>query len=126
MGLPPDQHRREYMTRAGLDRPGKVRSLAPVSLQRRGPKTRLWESVRRRLKCEFVGRGITTCELRLPGCMVDNGLGFAHRLKRRHIATVEELRRVALLCNNCHDVLELNGEAKMSKVIDSLIAKRAA
>lgn len=93
-------------------------------LRRVGRRTRKWERVRRQLKCEFTARGITTCELRLPGCTYDDQLGFAHRLKRRHITTDEELRRVALLCSNCHQTLELNGEAKMCRVIDSLIARR--
>lgn len=90
-----------------------------------GKRTREREKVRRQLKCKFVGMGVTTCELRLPGCMVDDGLGFAHALKRRHITTDEDMRRVALLCNSCHDVLELQGEAKMSRIIDSIISRRA-
>jgi hypothetical protein len=35
MSLPPGQHRKDYMSRTAFERPGKVRSLAPVSLQRR-------------------------------------------------------------------------------------------
>ena len=93
-------------------------------IRRAGRRTREWEKVRRQLKCKFVGMGVTTCELQLPGCMFDNGLGFAHALKRRHITTDEDMRRVALLCNNCHNAIELQGEAKMSRVIDSIIAGR--
>lgn len=120
MALPPNQHRKDYMERSRFER-------RPDStpMRRLGRKGLEWVRVRRQLKCEFRGLGITTCELGLPGCMVDNGLGFAHALKRRHVATLADLRRVALLCNNCHDTLELNGEAKMCRIIDSLIAKRA-
>jgi hypothetical protein len=95
---------------------------API--RRAGRRTRTWEKVRRQLKCQFAGMGVTTCELRLPGCMFDNGLGFAHRLKRRHIHTTEELRNVILICNNRHDVIELQGEAKMARIFDSVIAGR--
>lgn len=119
MGLPPGQHRKDYMSRAG-----KGRASDAFALRRLGPKGREWARVRRSLKCEFVGLGVTTCELRLPGCMVDNGLGFAHALKRRHITTPEDMRRVALLCNFCHQIVELQGEAKMSRIIDSIIRHR--
>lgn len=95
-------------------------------MRRAGKKVREWAAYRRRLKCIFVGLGVTICELRLPGCMVDNGLGFAHALKRRHITTHEDMMRVALLCNFCHSIIELQGEAKMSRIIDSIIARRAA
>ena len=109
--------RRHYMTRSvGLERGGPV--------NRRGPKTREWERERRSLKCEFNARGITRCELGLPGCMGDDGLGFAHRRKRRNITTIAELRMVCLLCNFCHLIIELQGEAKMFRVIDRIIRQR--
>jgi hypothetical protein len=91
---------------------------------RKGRRTKEWERVRRQLKCEFTARGIQTCELRLPDCMVDNGLGFAHGYKRRHITTVAEPGRVILACNNCHDHIERQGEAAMSRIVDSVIAGR--
>jgi hypothetical protein len=108
------------------NRPNKGASFKPRSeyMRRDGKKTREWNRVRRQLKCQFVGMGVTTCELNLPGCMVDNGLGFAHALKRRHITNDEDMRRVILACNFCHNVLELNGEAKMSRIVDSIITKR--
>ena len=95
------------------------------AIRRLGRKGREWARVRRQLKCEFVGRGITTCELRLPGCLIDNQLSFAHRYKRRHIATLEELRVVILCCVPCHNVIELNGEAKMCRIVNSVIAGRS-
>lgn len=95
-----------------------------AQVNKRGPRTREWEKIRRGLKREFDAAGRTWCEMGLLGCMGDDGLGFAHRYKRRHIHTVEELRTVALLCNNCHDICELQGEAKMFKLINSVIEKR--
>lgn len=95
-------------------------------MRRAGRRTRDWEKHRRALKREFDAAGNTTCELGLPGCMRDDGLGFAHALKRRHITNDADMRRVALLCNFCHSVIELQGEAKMCRVIDSIIARRAA
>jgi 5-methylcytosine-specific restriction endonuclease McrA len=100
-----------------MPRPGK-----PIN--RRGPRTREWEKVRRSLKCEFTAKGITTCELRLPGCRFDDQLSFAHRVKRRFINTEEELRNVILVCIPCHNVMELQGHAKMARIFDSVIAKR--
>lgn len=96
-----------------------------VPLNRRGPKTKDWERVRRELKCEFRARGITECELQFPGCWRDEGLTFAHRRKRRHITDEAELRRVALACLPCHTVAELQGEAKMFRLINSVIERRS-
>lgn len=92
----------------------------------RGPRTKQWDRIRRQLKVEFLKRGIITCELRLPGCRVDDTLGFAHRFKRRFIAFADEdeLATVALLCNHCHDVIE--GHERMKEIIDSVIERRAA
>lgn len=93
-------------------------------LERRGPKTRAWERIRRQLKCWFWGHGITTCELQLPGCWIDDGLGFAHRYKRDLITDEEELRVVVLACNHCHQIAELQGHAKMKKIMDGAIRDR--
>lgn len=93
-------------------------------MKKKGRRTLEWEAAKRELKPAFQRAGITTCEAQLDGCWRDNGLGFAHRLKRRNITTEEELRRVALLCNACHDVLEARGESRNCEAIDALIAAR--
>jgi hypothetical protein len=111
--------RRNYMRRTS--RLGRG-----ATLRRDGKKTRGWARVRRQLKCRFVGMGVTVCELNLPGCMFDSGLGFAHALKRRNIHTDEDMRRVILCCNICHDHLERQGEAQMARIVDGIIARRAA
>ena len=91
-------------------------------MKKRGKKAREWERVRAELKKAFEAAGIVRCEV----CGTDENLGFAHRLKRRHITTEAELRVVALLCNRDHDALELLGEEKMRPAIEAIIQRRAA
>lgn len=93
-------------------------------LNRAGKKGKAWAKLRRVLKCEFAARGLTICELQLPGCWHDNGLGFAHRYKRNLITSEDELRVVILACNPCHDVIEIAGHAKMKKLVDGVIRDR--
>jgi hypothetical protein len=116
MSLPHQPHK-TFKRSAPLARGGKLK---------RGKKTKAWEKVRRSLKLEFVGMGIQTCELRLPGCAFDNLLGFAHALKRRNIHTDQDMRRVILACNICHDILEVQGEAQMARIVDGIIAGRVS
>lgn len=93
-------------------------------LKRRGKRTKEWDRVRAKLKMEFLIRGDTTCELRLPGCWRDNGLTFAHRVKRRFATTESELRVVCLGCLNCHRIIEELGHAAMRSEVENAI-KRA-
>lgn len=75
-------------------------------MKRGGKKTLAWEQAKRELKPRFQRAGITTCELHLKGCWHDNGLTFAHRVKRRFITTPEELRTVCVACLSCHQTIE--------------------
>lgn len=93
-----------------------------TALNKRGPKTREWDRVRASLKIEFMQRGDTACELRLPGCWRDNGLTFCHRVKRRFITTENELRVVCLGCMNCHRIIEDMDHAAMRNAVESAIA----
>lgn len=95
-----------------------------TALRRVGKKTSEWDSLRAKLKVRFERAGITTCEVRLPNCWRDNGLGFLHRLKRRNVTTPGELERVALGCNRCHDALEILPEMEMARRIDTIIDAR--
>lgn len=88
-----------------------------------GKKGQAWANKRRKLKREFEAAGITACELRLEGCMGNDGLGFAHALKRRNIKDIEAAP-VLLLCNNCHWQYEKLGEAKMNELVMARIALR--
>lgn len=95
------------------------------SFKKKGKKTLAWEAARKRLKVAFKQAGITTCELNMAEkCWRDNGLGFAHTLKRRNITTEEGLLRVCLACNPCHDEIEALGQFKMAEIVGRVILTR--
>lgn len=83
-----------------------------------------WIPLRRKLKVAFERASITTCELGYTGCWNDNALGFAHSLKRRNIATLEQRAEVILACNHCHDILKLSPENEMRYLVCRTIQKR--
>lgn len=64
----------------------------------------------KKLKQEYLRRGITTCEAKLNGCMRDFGLSFHHRHKRHWYRDKPELlsdfNQTILVCANCHHLLE--------------------
>lgn len=66
-------------------------------------KVQIWNRIRKQLKKDFEKAGITSCELKLEGCVHNNFLGFAHTKKRRDVT---DLRRVVLACQNCHERVE--------------------
>ena len=84
-----------------------------------------WNSIRKELKQEFEDMGVTTCELKLPDCFKNNFLSFAHTVKRRD---VEDLKRVALACQNCHHKVEYECEKwtglSMEDYLESIISYR--
>lgn len=83
-----------------------------------------WPRERARQKIRFEKMGITTCELRLPGCWHDTALGFAHLDKRRFLKP-EELSQVALLCSPvCHAYVERLPRPEMRKIIQGIIDRR--
>ncbi|MBS4027212.1 MAG: hypothetical protein KGZ58_01135 [Ignavibacteriales bacterium] len=87
---------------------------------RKGRKTTQWERIRRRLKIEFLAKGIVVCET----CGGDFYLTFAHRFKRRFITDETELKQVALLCLNCHDRVERLPHIEMYDRITTIIENR--
>lgn len=89
-----------------------------------GKKTREWMTVRARLKRKFVAAGITSCELGYPGCWKDEGLGFAHGRKRRHLKGDEIETLTILACNPCHDRIETLSAPAMLAIVKSVIAER--
>jgi hypothetical protein len=93
----------------------------------RGPKTRGWEKALRELKAQFLEWGITHCELRYPGCQMGRALGFAHAVKRSQRPDMYrsgELKRVALSCNSCHDLIERKPPAEMERIVNRVIELR--
>lgn len=99
--------------------------LRTTRLKKAGKKVKRWAKVRRSLKAEFLRAGITRCEGGWEGCMRDDGLTFAHSLKRRHITSDALMREVACLCLICHNRIEVMGEEKMSRIVRGIIEGRA-
>jgi hypothetical protein len=95
----------------------------PKMINQRGKRTEAWEKARAVLKGRFEAAGIITCELRFQGCWYDNGLGFAHTKKRRHLEG-GDLYRVVLACNHCHDLVELLPEREMTAILERRIMRR--
>lgn len=79
-----------------------------------------WSRIRAEIKQDFDRMGIRRCEI----CNGSFALGFAHRLKRRHIVTDAEKRAVALLCTKCHEDLEYGGSIRMFNTITKIIENR--
>lgn len=83
-------------------------------------KVRTWTAARRKIKEQFLKWEITRCEQ----CGGTFALGFAHRMKRRFIVTREEMMRVALLCQICHEKIEHSGHEAMYEAITKIIEAR--
>lgn len=77
---------------------------------------------------QFKAWGIVTCEIRLNPCLKFRYLGFAHTKKRRQITSPDDLRRVVLACQPCHDLVEyqckrITGKT-MTEYLEEIIQKR--
>lgn len=92
-------------------------------LPKTGKRTQQWEKVRRNLKPKFERAGITSCELRWPGCWKDNALGFAHAKHRRNLGP-GELSIVILVCNICHDLLDKLPDEDTEHIVMKTISER--
>ena len=77
-------------------------------------KVQEWAKARKKLKVIYEKKGIMTCEIKLKGCWVNNGLSFAHRQKRiEYYSCPEKLgtfKETLLACPVCHDIIEKNKE----------------
>lgn len=79
---------------------------------------------------QFDRWGIRSCEINLHQCIGNRYLGFAHTKKRNNIHTPEELRRVVLACQPCHNIVEYmciqyTGKT-MTNYLEEIIQKREA
>lgn len=94
----------------------------------RGRKTIAWEDkARPELKKQFLEWGIVHCELRYRGCRINDALGFAHAVKRSQhpeMYRTEDLKRVCLACNHCHNILERKLPAEMERIVNRVIELR--
>ena len=96
---------------------------APKRLNPIGKKTQdSLDNVAERKK-EFEAVGIIECEAELKPCWKNNALGFAHGKKRRKL-TKAELKKVILICNPCHAVIEIWKPEEMEKFVNDIIKKR--
>jgi hypothetical protein len=95
----------------------------PKKLKQMGKKGKEWADVRAELKKRFYKAGITKCEIKFDGCLRDDFLGFAHLAKRRKL-THEDLYKVVLACDYCHDIVEKYPAEKMKKFLLNIITNR--
>lgn len=65
-----------------------------------------------KLKKIYEDKGITRCELKLPGCWDDETLGWHHRHKRGWYRLQQdklaEFNHTILCCTNCHQKVEFD------------------
>lgn len=96
------------MKRTPLKRRTPFKKRKPFRLN----KNSAWTVARARLKRIFYDKGITNCEIGLPGCVQYTMLSFAHRHKRIWYANDEnrtklgDFDQVLLACIPCHQVIE--------------------
>ena len=66
--------------------------------------------INQKLKKIYLDKEITTCELRLNGCVNNFALGFAHRHKRNWYKHNPDLlmdfNQTILACQPCHEKIE--------------------
>jgi hypothetical protein len=65
------------------------------------------------------------CEIRLPGCLGNKFLSWAHSKKSRFILTDKEWQEAARACGYCADALDHKmGHAEMKRRVTEAIKKR--
>lgn len=81
-----------------------------TGLRRIGKRGKINLEANVRLKKIYAEKGITECEIRLPGCLKNWGLGFAHKHKRKDYYQCPEMLgnfyQTILACSSCHDKIE--------------------
>lgn len=64
------------------------------------------------------------CEIRLPGCLRNKMLSWAHATKSRFILTSKDWQTACRACIWCHDKIESGSHAKMFKIVTDAIKRR--
>lgn len=96
---------------------------ARKQMNKAGRRTKAWDSAREELKQWCKQNGVFSCEIRWPGCVKDNELGFAHAVKRNRLlkdaapGTPEHIGTAILVCNRCHAKLERESHASMESIV---------
>lgn len=99
--------------------------------QKKVGKTEEWYNVmHNEIIPQFEKWGIYSCEINTKQCVKSMYLGFAHTKKRRNITTPEDLRRVVLACQPCHNIVEYmciqyTGKT-MTNFLEEIIQRREA
>ena len=79
-----------------------------------GRRTKANIAANRILKKKFAELGIERCEVKLPGCMPNFAIGFAHWHKRIWYydwpELLSDINEVVLACPNCHAKMEPDKE----------------
>lgn len=90
-----------------------------------GPRTKKRRAMNLRLKKLLLSLGITACEIKLPGCLRNFALSFAHSKKSRFLITEEDWMEAALACAACHDKLDNRmSHEEMNSLVKAAIANR--
>jgi hypothetical protein len=102
--------------RAGLARRKPVNKV--------GPRTRASNKARAVNKARDERNNETTCEVRLPGCLVNMAIDYSHGRKRRELLPGELESFVVRACRHCHNEMELKLShealaAKHQEIIES-------
>ena len=76
------------------------------------------EILRKKLKQEYLDRGIIECEVNLQGCYRNNFLSFAHKDKRiKYLKRPNDLwtfKETIIACIPCHQIIEYDRELTLS------------
>lgn len=91
---------------------------------KQGKRGRAWSNARRKIKTDFERNGVTTCELRFEGCLINNFLGFAHSRRRRFITDEQGLFEVCLACQKCHETLDRMSHEETYQTVINIIENR--
>ena len=83
-----------------------------TGLNKIGKRGRANLEANRRLKELYQDLGIRYCEIRLPGCLINNYLQFCHRHKRDwykgNVDLLSDYNQTVIGCQHCHDKIEVD------------------
>ena len=93
-------------------------------MNKAGARTLKRRRMNQKLKAILGPLGITSCELRMQGCLGSWALSMAHSRKSRFLTDDEKWMHACLACHACHDKAEAMSHEKMFEVVSEAIAKR--
>lgn len=101
----------------------------PVKKKKVSKQQKWYKVMHEEIVPQFEKWDIKYCEINFSEvCRIYTYLGFAHTKKRRNISNDEDLRRVVLACQPCHEIVEYNcinrTGKKMTDYLEDIIKKR--